>query len=101
MGTSKGFNIRRSHRREFPNFCRSFDIEDRIWSMAASPDGYHAVVGSSGHLGIPPLHLIDVENGTKSALPTGHLKRGAGMLDTYWLSDNTLLSCGYDTSARL
>ena len=28
-------------------------------------------------------------------------RNGAGMLDLTWLTGNTLLSCGYDTCARL
>ncbi len=84
----------------FPKLAQTINIDDRIWSLSASPTTDRVVIGSAGLCGIPPLHVLDPESGT--FYPMGaELRRGAGMLDLAWHTPQTFLSCGYDACARL
>lgn len=85
----------------FPVLQSTVNIADRIWSLAADPSGSAVAVGTAGLDGIPSLHLLDLETGQPLLDIGQNLKRGAGMLDLMWQSDNTFLSCGYDSFTRL
>ena len=50
--------------------------------------------------GIPSLTLLDLATGVRQDIGAG-LRKGAGMLDLTWIDDTKLLSCGYDSYARL
>ena len=50
--------------------------------------------------GIPRLTLLDLATGVRQDIGAG-LRKGAGMLDLTWIDDTKLLSCGYDSYARL
>ena len=85
---------------DYPCLAQTKVIQDRIWSLAASPLGDQVVVGSSGLKDIPALHMVDMV--TNEVIPMGQgLKRGAGTLDLTWYNEQSFLSCGHDTSARL
>lgn len=56
--------------------------------------------GSAGLYGIPSLTLLDLATGVRQDIGAG-LRKGAGMLDLTWIDDTKLLSCGYDSYARL
>lgn len=65
------------------------------------------VIGTAGLMGIPSLHVIDLEtlrgHGSEQLwleLGTG-LKNGAGCLDVQWQSPHCFISCGYDACTRL
>jgi len=73
---------------------------DRVWSTSCSSSSLLAV-GTSATRGTPPLRLYDLASGHHLQDMGLELKNGAGMLDMAWLSDSTLLSCGYDTFTRL
>ena len=71
---------------------------------------FQVVVGTAGTMGIPSLHVIDLETlrGGSSHqhqpmwLELGHgLKNGAGCLDVHWQSPHCFLSCGHDACTRL
>lgn len=90
------------HNTPAPALCAEFDLMDRIWSLAASPAGQKFVVGSAGLGGVPALHLVDLADPNLTLNPMGAgLKRGAGILDIHWTSEQTFLTCGYDTSVRM
>jgi F-box/WD-40 domain protein 4 len=85
-----------------PELAFSIDLGDRIWSLACDPSGSRAIIGSAGLGGIPALHIMDLQTLREPEAFGGEvLKKGAGMLDIQWLDDNTFLSCGYDTYARM
>jgi len=85
-----------------PKLVYSCDLGDRIWSLACDPRGNRAIVGSAGLGGVPALHLLNLETlKAPEAFGDSVLKKGAGVLDIQWLDDNTFLSCGYDTCARM
>ena len=50
--------------------------------------------------GIPSLTLLDLSTGVRQDIGAG-LRKGAGMLDLTWIDETKLLSCGYDSYARL
>ena len=56
--------------------------------------------GSAGLYGIPSLTLLDLATGVRQDIGAG-LRKGAGMLDLTWIDETKLLSCGYDSYARL
>jgi len=58
-------------------------------------------VGTAATRSTPPLRLYDLGSGQHLMDLGVELKNGAGMLDMAWMSNNTLLSCGYDTFTRL
>jgi len=100
-------------RRVFPRAVSTFNLSDRVWSLAADPNdgGRRVVVGTAGLMGIPSLHVIDLETsrnncGDETTTPSWtrlglNLKKGAGMLDVQWQSPQCFLSCGYDSCTRL
>ena len=95
-------NTNRNNRNDYgyPWLAQTSLINDRIWSLAANPISDQVVVGSAGLGGIPALHMIDMA--TNELIPMGQgLKKGAGTLDLSWHTEQTFLSCGHDTSARL
>ncbi|XP_059084344.1 F-box/WD repeat-containing protein 4-like [Tigriopus californicus] len=85
----------------FPALYETIDTADRVWSLEANPMGDCVAIGTAGWGGVPSLHLLDL-NTTRPLFPVSQgLKRGAGILDLHWMSNQTFLSCGYDTTARL
>lgn len=84
---------------DFLSPISTINIGDRIWSLATSKAGCVAV-GSAGLYGIPSLTLLDLATGVRQDIGAG-LRKGAGMLDLTWIDDTKLLSCGYDSYARL
>lgn len=95
------------HMDNFPALSGTVNIGDRVWSMAADPEGRRVVVGSAGLGGVPALHLLDLERGgagagaPPEAVGESALKKGAGVLDLHWHTQHTFLGCGYDASTRL
>ncbi|KAK3590233.1 hypothetical protein CHS0354_041300 [Potamilus streckersoni] len=79
---------------------QSFDVGDRIWSIAISPDGSTFTAGTAGNLGGPSSLLWDVQSGSL-LYSLGKARRGAGILDIKYESPNILLTCGYDTFIRM
>jgi len=84
---------------DFLSPISTINIGDRIWSLATSKAGCVAV-GSAGLYGIPSLTLLDLATGVRQDIGAG-LRKGAGMLDLNWIDETKLLSCGYDSYARL
>jgi len=84
---------------DFLSPISTINIGDRIWSLATSKAGCVAV-GSAGLYGIPSLTLLDLATGVRQDIGAG-LRKGAGMLDLTWIDETKLLSCGYDSYARL
>ncbi|XP_033757213.1 F-box/WD repeat-containing protein 4-like [Pecten maximus] len=78
------------------------EVEERVWSVAVSPDGRWCVGGTAASTDeTPPLIVWDVESLTKFCnLGTQH-KKGAGVFDMKFESPNLLLTSGYDTVIRL
>lgn len=75
--------------------------EDRVWCVSTSHDSTLLSVGTAATRSTPPLRLYDLGSGQHLMDLGVELKNGAGMLDMAWMSNNTLLSCGYDTFTRL
>ncbi len=85
-----------------PNCLKTIPTEDRVWSLAANPDGTNFAVGTAGILQeAPPLRLWDTERTELVATLGRDYKHGAGVLDVQYESPTTLWSCGYDTFIRL
>lgn len=91
----------------FPVLIQTINIGDRIWSLSVNAVNGLVVVGSAGLGGVPALHIIDLPSFSSTRIPLLHplgsqlLKKGAGTLDLQWHTENTFVSCGYDTFARL
>nr|CAD7594101.1 unnamed protein product [Timema genevievae] len=77
------------------------NLGDRVLCLSLSPCGSVCSIGTSGHYGVAPLHLFDMQCGSLLANLQGVLKFGAGTLDMSWDGPHTLLSAGYDTYIRL
>ncbi|KAL8560908.1 hypothetical protein ACOMHN_035848 [Nucella lapillus] len=77
-----------------------FNVGDRVWSLAASPDGSTVAVGTACHDN-PAVCLLDVNSGEFLGHLEDHLKRGFGVLDMKFESPHLLLTCGHDTYLRL
>ncbi|XP_038046608.1 F-box/WD repeat-containing protein 4-like isoform X2 [Patiria miniata] len=76
-------------------------VLDRVWSVNASPCQRSFATGNAGTADHQPLKIWDIENG-KHILSVGrNWRHGAGILDMQYESQNTLLSCGYDTTVRM
>lgn len=74
-------------------------IDDRVWSLSLSPSGRNVSVGTAACRSAS-VSVWDVERGERlCSLDTGRF--GAGMLDVQYESDQTVLSCGYDSTLRL
>jgi len=77
------------------------NIGDRVWSIKICQETGITAVGTGARYGVAPLRLLDLAT-SQIVLDMGNeLKNGAGMLETQFLNGNTILSCGYDTCARL
>ena len=89
----------------FPAVAQTVNLGDRIWSVAADPIGKRVAIGSAGLGGVPALHILDLPTAghAGSLVPLGEhdLKKGAGVLDLHWLTEQTFLGCGYDAFTRL
>ncbi|XP_074855402.1 F-box/WD repeat-containing protein 4 [Carettochelys insculpta] len=74
--------------------------EDRVWSIAISPLLSSFVTGTAccGHTS--PLRIWDLESGQLATCLGTDFHRGAGVLDVFYETPSTLLSCGYDTYIR-
>jgi len=77
------------------------NVGDRVWSLGICQDTGTTAVGTGARFGTPPLRLLDLSTGHIFMDMGANLKNGAGMLETQFLNSNTILSCGYDTCARL
>eukprot|EP00088_Acartia_fossae_P038136 TRINITY_DN3943_c0_g1_i1.p1 TRINITY_DN3943_c0_g1~~TRINITY_DN3943_c0_g1_i1.p1 ORF type:complete len:481 (+),score=108.66 TRINITY_DN3943_c0_g1_i1:386-1828(+) len=77
------------------------NVGDRVWSIGICQDTGMTAVGTGARFGTPPLRILDLGTGEVILDMGSNLKNGAGMLDTQFLNCNTILSCGYDTCARL
>ncbi len=86
---------------DVPVLLTEYNIQDRVWSLASSNSNVLAV-GTAGLGGIPSLNMFDLDTGmpTNIGISSG-LRKGAGMLDLQWMDNYNLLSCGYDSFARL
>ncbi|KAG2462919.1 F-box/WD repeat-containing protein 4 [Polypterus senegalus] len=73
---------------------------DRVWSVAISPSVSSFVTGTAccGHEA--PLRMWDVESCQLLSCLGMDFRRGAGILDVFYETPSTLLSCGYDTYIR-
>ncbi|XP_064630834.1 F-box/WD repeat-containing protein 4-like [Lineus longissimus] len=79
----------------------TINVNDRVWSVAISPNGSMFVTGTAGLNGVPPLRVWDI-NRAEMVCPLEDIPRnGAGILDLQFETPHTLLSCGYDTYIRL
>ncbi|XP_069109547.1 F-box/WD repeat-containing protein 4-like [Argopecten irradians] len=79
-----------------------FDVNERVWSVAASPDGRCCVGGTAASTNeTPPLVVWDVESLTTLCYLGKQHKKGAGVYDMKFESPNLLLTSGYDTVIRL
>ncbi|KAJ7325125.1 hypothetical protein JRQ81_018145 [Phrynocephalus forsythii] len=74
--------------------------EDRVWSTAISPLSSSFVTGTAccGHSS--PLRIWDFGSGQLVTCLGTDFHRGAGVLDVFYETPFTLLSCGYDTYIR-
>ncbi|XP_023322974.1 F-box/WD repeat-containing protein 4-like isoform X2 [Eurytemora carolleeae] len=84
-----------------PILVKQLGINERVWSLSINQETGFTMVGTAGTRGVPPLRLLDLHQGQVLLDLGRELRNGAGMLDLTWLTGNTLLSCGYDTCARL
>ncbi|XP_013410568.1 F-box/WD repeat-containing protein 4 [Lingula anatina] len=75
--------------------------QERVWSVAISPDHRTFVSGTAGCGHVSPLRLWDMNTGHLSCLLHTNHRKGAGAKDVQFESPNELLSCGYDTYIRL
>ncbi|XP_007426005.1 F-box/WD repeat-containing protein 4 [Python bivittatus] len=78
----------------------TIQTEDRVWSIAISPLSSSFVTGTAccGHNS--PLRIWDLESGQLITCLGTDFHRGAGVLDVFYETPSTLLSCGYDTYIR-
>lgn len=86
----------------YPTPIKAIDVGDRIWSLAASPDGSRAVLGTGGLGGVPAIRMINLNYISGHMFPMGEdiLKKGAGTLDIAWHGEFCFLTCGYDAATR-
>lgn len=79
---------------------KCFNIGDRVWSLAASPDGSTVAVGTACY-DHRAICLLDVNSGEFLCHLGDQHKRGSGVLDMKFESPNILLTCGHDTYVRM
>ncbi|XP_014784206.1 F-box/WD repeat-containing protein 4 isoform X1 [Octopus bimaculoides] len=75
--------------------------EDRLWSVAMNPDGTSFTSGNACCNSKFPLQVWDLYKGILDCSLGSNHRHGAGVLDIKYETPFTLLSCGYDSFARL
>nr|XP_033796184.1 F-box/WD repeat-containing protein 4 isoform X3 [Geotrypetes seraphini] len=78
----------------------TIQTEDRVWSVAISPLLSSFVTGTACCRHISPLRIWNLESGQLMTCLGTDFLRGAGVLDVFYETPFTLLSCGYDTYIR-
>ncbi|XP_029466076.1 F-box/WD repeat-containing protein 4 [Rhinatrema bivittatum] len=78
----------------------TIQTDDRVWSIAISPLLSSFVTGTACCRHVSPLRIWNLESGQLMTCLGTDFHRGAGVLDVFYETPFTLLSCGYDTYIR-
>jgi len=79
----------------------SFDVEDRVWTLALDPDNVALAMGTAGHRSTSLL-LYDVETcrPVRTFAPS-RAASGQGILHVHFESPHVLVTGSYDTTLRI
>ncbi|CAG2102642.1 unnamed protein product [Medioppia subpectinata] len=80
---------------------KTIAVNDRVLSLAINEFSGNFISGSAGCGPLQPLLLFDIQSGQLLDQFGVDHKRGAGVLHSFWESNNEVFSCGYDSFVRL